>query len=310
MAYTLRVSVLDACQLRCRYCLPASLGLIKKTSWLTLAQYEGIAQALKPFGIHKVRFTGGEPLLRSELSAIVQIFSTALSGVECAITTNGLRFIPLKHALLEAGITAITFHIDTLRPERYGLLMGDGELSVVLKSLEHAQKLGINVKLNVVMQKGVNDDEIRDFLLFSKQYGVVVRFIELMNTGSAQEYVRDTFMSGEDILHEVSQHWTISPVGRPDAHAPAELFLAHELGLQFGLIASDTRPFCQACNRLRLSADGHLRTCLYEPQGYKLDCSQGLSLYEQIAAVVSQKTSFHPLNRKERQNFSMAQIGG
>lgn len=310
MAYTLRVSVLDACQLRCRYCLPTSLGLIKKSSWLTLLQYEHIAEALKPFSIEKIRFTGGEPLLRPELPAIVKIFSTILSSVECALTTNGLRFVALKQALIDAGISSVTFHIDTLRADRYPLIMGDGDLLLVLKSLDHAQKSGLKVKLNVVIQKGVNDDEIKEFLLFSKQYGVMVRFIELMNTGSAKEYVRDTFMSGEEILHEVSKYWSIAPVGRPDVHAPAELFLVHELDLQFGLIASDTRPFCQACNRLRLSADGHLRTCLYEPQGHKLDFSVGLSLYEQIAGVVSKKTSYHPLNHKKRQNFSMAQIGG
>lgn len=313
MAYALRVSVLDNCQLRCAYCLPPpprSPFAITKESWLTPSQYALIARALLPLGIEKIRFTGGEPLLRKELPAIIAAFAQSGLTKHLALTTNGLRFFAQREALLDSGLRSITFHFDTLDEARYPHIMGNGSLADVHKALFAARSAGFLVKVNVVVQKGVNDDELWNFLLWSKLHDVEVRFIELMNTGSAKDYVKKTFISGEQILARIAQQSEIRVVGRNPPSAPAEQFYVEELGISFGLIASDTRPFCQACNRLRLSADGRMRTCLYEPLGSRLTSNDTDHLLKEIQAIVARKTSFHPSLRRLRQDFSMAQIGG
>lgn len=316
MSFTLRVSVLDQCQLRCRYCLPTGTStFLPKSHWLTLQQYEKIATAMLPLSIDKVRFTGGEPLLRADLPAIIRTFSQIFTKAELALTTNGLRFVPKALELLRSGLHAVTFHLDSLKNERYRRIMGAGDVACVLDAIRHAQSLTFKVKLNVVVQRDVNDDELGDFLRLSQEMSVQVRFIELMNTGSARAYVEDAFISGKDILEKIACLTRITALGRKNPSAPAELFMAPDLGIKFGLIASDTRPFCANCNRLRLSADGRLRTCLYEPAGHDVGFGRAVvpsdeEIAKNIAAVVAKKTSFHPGLKKELKQFSMSQIGG
>lgn len=316
MSFTLRVSVLDQCQLRCNYCLPQALDqFLAKETWLTLPQYEKIAKALLPLKIEKVRFTGGEPLLRKDLPAIIKIFGRIISNAKLAVTTNGLRFVSVAYQLVDSGISAVTFHLDTLKEERYKKIMGPGEITTVLKAISYAQKVGLKVKINMVVQKDLNDDELWDFLLLSQKLSVQVRFIELMNTGSARDFVSATFISGSDIINKISRHSRVIEKGRKQSTDPAELFFVEKLGIDFGLIASDTRPFCGNCNRLRLSADGRLRTCLYEPVGHGLGLKSQLmpsdeELMVNIMKVIAQKMSFHPAQKKARSPFSMSQIGG
>jgi cyclic pyranopterin phosphate synthase len=213
--------------------------------------------------------------------------------------------------LKSSGLTGATFHLDTLRHERYAAVMGPGDAKKVFKALEKAASLGFYVKINVVVQKGINDDEIWDFLLFSKEIGIEVRFIELMDTGSAKDFVKKAFITGEEILNIIRHYTPVRPMCRQNPQTPAEQFRAEEIGIIFGLIASDTRPFCNQCNRLRLSASGSLRTCLYEPQGQKLDLSQSTdALFRQMHALASGKESFHPLVQKNKEAFSMSNIGG
>lgn len=313
MSYTLRVSVLDNCQLRCGYCLPdGPKNLLHRRNLLTNFQYQKIAKALAPLAIEKVRFTGGEPLLRQDLPAIIEAFSSL--QVPMALTTNGLRFLAMKDGLLKSGLSAITFHLDTLKEERYRHLMGHGSVHSVLLAIESARS-DLAVKINVVVQRGLNDDEMVDFLHLSRKISVEVRFIEQMNTGSAKDHVQKTFLSGQDILARLGHHTRILVLDRLYPSAPAERFWAPDMGVEFGLIASDTRPFCHHCNRLRLSADGRLRTCLYEPVGHDLGFSPNALpsddvLLANITRVVKQKMSFHPALRKARTDFSMSQVGG
>lgn len=313
MSYTLRVSVLEHCQLRCNYCLPPTFSAsFNKTNWLSLDQYEKIATALSKLPIRKIRFTGGEPLFRPELSSIIKIFSQIFFDAELALTTNGLRFLDEKDALLRSGLKQITFHLDTLKNERYARLMGRGSVEAVLNAVEHAQDLGLQTKINVVVQRHLNDDELWDFLLLSQKLSVPVRFIELMNTGSARDFVSQAFISGQEILEKISRFTTVNERGRKELSTPAEEFFAKDLDLTFGLIASDTRPFCAHCNRLRLSADGRLRTCLYEPLGQMLPFKTASfdDLLAAIDDIVARKTSFHPMLKKNQRAFSMSQIGG
>lgn len=310
MGYSLRVSVIDNCQLRCSYCLPfGPKNILPKNKWLSLEQYQHIALALKKFPIEKVRFTGGEPLLRPDISAIIKVFNNIL-GVSAHLTTNGLKFLPQMAELKNAGLSATTFHLDTLQEKKYGRLMGRGSVTEVIEAIKQARPLFLT-KLNVVVQKGENDDELWDFLRLSKDLAVEVRFIELMNTGSAKDFVAENFLSGQEILMRIGQYDEIVPLKRKNPSDPAEQFLARKLDVPFGLIASDTRPFCQDCNRLRLSADGHIRTCLYEPLGYKIPLDLNVDdMARFISGVILKKTSFHPSLMRERKDFSMSMVGG
>lgn len=310
MGMSLRVSVIDNCQLRCGYCLPyGAKNVLPKANLLTVEQYQKLGQALRPLVLDKIRFTGGEPLLRRDIAPIIESFKHLLCPL--TLTTNGLGFLPLKKQLKRAGLSSLTFHLDTLREEKYARLMGKGQVVSILKAIEEAMAEGFSTKINMVVQRGRNDDELYDFLLLSKKMAVPVRFIELMNTGSAKDFVQEVFMSGQEILNILGKFDEISSSGRAKPSDPAELFRAEALGLNFGLIASDTRPFCADCNRLRLSADGQLRTCLYQPLGHKIDFSLSeKQITQSILAIKALKTSFHPSQNRQLRDFSMSQVGG
>jgi cyclic pyranopterin phosphate synthase len=313
--YTLRVNVLEQCQYDCSYCRPGSLqNATPKQARLTVAEYRRLSGFFSALGVDKVRFTGGEPLLRDEILDIITAFKTGIPGVSLALTTNGQRLAPMLHELSNRGLSGITVHVDSLKPERYQRLMGPGDVNAVLETVLAAKTMLKTVKLNVVVQRDQNDDELPAFLDWSRRTGIEVRFIELMNTGSAVEYTRRAFVSGRDIIGRLAQTTRVVPVPRRTATDPAALFKTTD-GLVFGLIASDTEPFCEACNRLRLSPDGRLRGCLYEALGAPLMSSlRGGATDEQMLGLlrvaVGGKRSHHPTLPAARQAFSMADVGG
>lgn len=314
--YSLRVSVLENCQLRCNYCLPSGFKINRRQkNLLSIDAYKKIASAMSNLPIKKIRFTGGEPLIRKDLDEIIKVFRLYLQQSHFALTTNGLLYDSKSQQLKSAGLDSVTFHIDSLKRERYSQLMGGGTPEKVLSAIACAKKLGHAVKINCVVQQGKNDDELIDFLKLSKEISVTVRFIELMNTGSAQNYVAQTFISGRDILEKIAVHTPVESLPREEKSSPAERFYARDWNVEFGLIASDTRPFCNNCNRIRLSATGQLRTCLYEPLGVSLIdeadinwCEQ--QIIERIEKKIALKKSHHPALKQERHLFSMSQIGG
>ncbi|MDP1822312.1 MAG: radical SAM protein [Archangium sp.] len=309
-SFTLRVNVGEQCQYDCGYCRPglvrAPTGAAKRVQ---PTEYARLARLFGSLGVKKVRFTGGEPLLRPDFREVVAAFHGALPGATLALTTNGQRL----EALLDApppGLGAVTVHVDSLQPERYRRLMGEGDVRAVLASVVRARELGFATKLNVVVQRGLNDDELPDFLAWSRRADIEVRFIELMNTGSASEFTRAHFFSGAEVVSRLGA----TQLGRKSAADPACLFRAAD-GTVFGLIASDTAPFCADCARLRLSADGRLRGCLYEPEGAPLigllregasDAMLGALMKRNVAA----KQSHHPSLALPRGQFSMADLGG
>lgn len=312
---TLRVNLLEQCQLRCGYCRP---GLLRRPTAagerLTADDYWRLGQAFAAAGVTKVRFTGGEPLLRPDLGAVLVAFGEALPAARLAFTTNGQRLGAWLRTRERALVHAVTVHVDSLRPERYRELMGDGSPTAPLEAARAAKALGLVTKLNVVVQRGLNDDELPEFLRWSRETGIEVRFIELMNTGSATEFTRRHFVSGADIIARIAAQEPVQPAGRRDPSDPAALYALAD-GTRFGLIASDTQPFCRACTRLRLSPSGQLRTCLYQPEGLDLRAHlrRGVGLGELASAVraaVRGKQSHHPREAAERVAFSMADIGG
>lgn len=311
MGWTLRLNLLEQCQYRCGYCRPQALrAATPRGTWLGPGEYARLGALFCAAGVEKVRLTGGEPLLRDDVEAIVRSLKGAMPGVAVAMTTNGERLLARLDGLARAGLDRATVHVDSLKPERYRALMGEGELAGVLEGLRAAHARLGGAKLNVVVQRGGNDDELLDFLAFSRATGIEVRFIELMNTGSARDYVQRAFVSGAEILERAG---AAQRVPRRNGADPAALYRTAD-GLTFGLIASDTQPFCARCNRLRLMPDGRLTGCLYQGAAAPL----GAALKEgatdaELAAIIAQalrgKRSFHP-SAERRAAFSMSEAGG
>jgi cyclic pyranopterin phosphate synthase len=312
--YTLRVSVTDRCQLRCDYCVPDS---VKHTPHYLLSpeDHGRMAQLLADLPIAKVRYTGGEPLLRRDLPEIITAWKDALPQASLGVTTNGQLLTKRADALHEAGISMATIHLDTLRPDRYSDLMGEGDLEHALAAIDASLARGWLTKINVVVQRGRNDDELIHFLDFSRRRKVEVRFIEMMNTGSAEGFVAEHFINGAEIIGRIAGEVGVKPAARRHPSDPASLFEIPDDGLRFGLIASDTQPFCEACDRLRITAKGELRGCLYAPGGYSLlnsihDQADTVLEKERILDAIGKKKSHHPDHDEERVNFSMAGVGG
>lgn len=313
--WTLRVSVTDRCQYRCPYCRPGSVAPFSPArERLGLEDYRRLAPHFADLGVRKVRFTGGEPLLRPDLPEIVRTFTSRSPGCNVTLTTNGMLLDRALAALVDAGLGGATVHVDTLRPERYHELMGEGDVHEVLRAVVAAKAKLREVKLNTVIQRSRNVDEIGDFLTYSRTSGVEVRFIELMNTGSATRYTRDAFFSGREIVDVVRTIAGATPIPRREPSDPAALWRTDD-GLVFGVIASDSEPFCGACNRLRLTATGDLRGCLYQPVGVDLSeparSGTDAEIRSQIRLAMATKRSFHPdTTAPGRVRFSMAQTGG
>lgn len=310
---TLRVSLLQRCQYDCAYCRPGSVTpRVPRQELLGAGEYHALAALLGEAGVTRVRFTGGEPLLRPDLPEIVGAFRAALPHADLAVTTNGQLLGEQLVPLARAGLRRATVHVDSLDPTRYRALMGNhAEVSGVLAAVLEARAALAQVKLNVVIQGGKNDDEIPAFLAWSATHGIEVRFIELMNTGSARAYTREVFFSGARILERAGP---VTRLPRREQSDPAALYRTAG-GVTFGVIASDTEPFCGACNRLRLTCDGVLRGCLYQAGGVPLGAAaragaDQAELRRLIETARAGKRSHHPLRVQQRAPFSMAEAGG
>lgn len=316
-SYALRVSLLEQCQFQCPYCMPGAVQpTTERASWLRASDYARLAPLLAEAGVRKVRFTGGEPLLREDTPDIIAAFRAALPEAELALTTNGQKLPAQLDRLVDAGLSRVTVHLDTLRDDRYPRLMGKGTPAEILAACE-ATAERVPLKLNAVVQRGQNDDELLDLLALGQRLGAEVRFIELMNTGSAANYVDEVFVTGREIVELVASEVPVRRRDRRHPSDPAALFDADLPGgsVTFGLIASDTEPFCDACDRLRLTADGRLRGCLYEAGGVPLGAALRAGADDgQLAALIGvgldDKRSYHPLIAPKRVPFSMAEIGG
>lgn len=315
-SYTLRISVLEQCHYHCLYCEPgATKPFMSKKQWLTVEQHQKLTSTFQNIPLTKIRFTGGEPLLRRDLPELIDVWQKAFPKALMTMTTNGNKLVSKAKGLKEADLRQITFHLDTLRPHRYAQLMGPGNLHQILEQIRLARDNFENTKINMVLQKGLNDDEIFDFLAFSKREGVQVRFIELIDTSSAPRHVQKTFLSQKELLERLEEKELLKKRPRAEPADPAALFHLTSDDVHFGVIASDTEPFCDDCNRLRLSADGFLRGCLYEPNGVALKPALDKKLpMEQLQVILQeailQKTSYHPSAGLGRVPFSMAQVGG
>jgi len=260
----LRISVTDRCNLRCVYCMPEEgLSFLPRRDLLTFEEIIRLARVARELGITSLRITGGEPLVRKGLPLLIG----ALADVgfeDLAMTTNGTELGPVAEKLVAAGLRRVNISCDSLRPDRFAEIRRRGHLEVVLKAMDAAESAGLApLKVNVVLLRGHNDDEIIDFASFARQTGRIVRFIEFMPLDAQGNWERDRLVSGREVFQRISERWPLEPISNRPGTAPAERFRFTDGQGEIGLISSVTEPFCGTCNRLRLTADGGLRNCLF-----------------------------------------------
>ena len=268
---SLRISVTDRCNMRCRYCMPED-----EYVWLpreSILRFEELARLTAIFaglGVTKVRLTGGEPLLRHELPTLVSLLAVQGELTDLALTTNGILLERSAQALRAAGLRRVTVSLDTLHPERMLAFARSARHADVLNGIAAARDAGFeSIKLNSVIIRGYNDDEIVDLLEFGRREAIEVRFIEYMDVGGATSWTMDQVVSQRELLDRLSQRYgSITPL-EETGWAPAERFALAD-GTRFGVIASTTAPFCRTCDRSRLTADGTWLLCLYGEEGLDL----------------------------------------
>ena len=315
----LRISVTDRCNFRCTYCMPAE-GM----PWLPredLLTYEELARAarvcVERFGFDGIRLTGGEPTVRAHLPVLVE--KLAALGVDLALTTNGATLRLVAHDLAAAGLRRINVSLDSLRADRFAEITKRDELERVLDGIEAAKEAGLDpVKLNVVVMRGVNDDEIVDFAAYGRDHGVQVRFIEFMPLDAQQAWTNDQVVTQDEIVARVAEVFPLEEVpGSVRGSAPAARWRHLDGAGEIGVIPSVTHAFCDSCDRVRLTAEGSLRHCLFATRELDLrallrDGASDEELAEAIRGEVGAKWAGHQINQVHfiRPSKSMSQIGG
>jgi cyclic pyranopterin phosphate synthase len=280
---TLRVSVTDRCNLRCLYCMPeAEYVWLPRADLLSFEEIDRLVGVFIGEGVARVRLTGGEPLLRRDLTGLVARLARHPELTERALTTNGVHLAPAAAALRDAGLDRVTVSLDTLRVDRFERLSRSRELPAVLAGIDAAIAAFGAVKIDTVVIRGENDDELVELTQYAARIGAEIRFIEYMDVGGATGWSAPRVVPRDEILARLEPAFgSATPIGRPDA-APASRYALSgagpggagpggaDAGQVIGVIASTTDPFCADCDRARLTADGQLFTCLYATRGLDL----------------------------------------
>ena len=268
---SLRLSVTDRCNLRCQYCMPEQDYVwLPREDLLTFEEIGAIVDAFTPLGVDRVRITGGEPLLRRDLPVLIESLAGRQGIADLALTTNGVLLRAQASALRAAGLHRITVSLDTLHPKRFRELTGTDDLARVLDGIESAASAGFrSLKLDTVVIRGVNDDELVPLLEYAKGLGAELRFIEYMDVGGATRWTPDAVVSRREILARLEAHYGAVLAVDEQSSAPADRFLLPD-GTTFGIISSTSEPFCASCDRSRLTADGVWLLCLYAATGTDL----------------------------------------
>lgn len=266
---TLRVSVTDRCNLRCEYCMPElAYAWLQDERILTFEEIAAIVNVFVSLGVTQVKLTGGEPLLRRNLSNLVRLLSAA-GGPALSLTTNGLLLEEQMGELKAAGLPRVTVSLDTLRPDRFRTLTRVDGLARVTRGIAAASRAFGSLKLDVVVVRGVNDDELPDLIEYGRSVDAEVRFIEYMDVGGATRWAASRVVPQPEIIARLErQYGSIVPVAERSS-APARRYVLPD-GTLFGVIASVTQPFCRTCERSRLTADGLWLLCLYATAGIDL----------------------------------------
>ncbi len=313
----LRISVTDRCNLRCRYCMPAEgLAWLPRSDLLTYEEIERIARVcVERFGFTGIRITGGEPTVRAHLPVLVE--KLARLGTDLSLTTNGATLRLLAGDLRAAGLRRINISLDSLRPDTFFAITRRHAMDQVIDGIDAAVEAGFSpVKVNCVLIRGVNDDEIVDFARFGRERGVTIRFIEFMPLDAEEGWTPGTVVPGAEVVAAISAVYPLEPV-EVRGSAPAERFRYLDGRGEIGVIASVTQSFCGSCDRVRLTAEGMFRNCLFAVKETDLRAvlrSGGSDddLAAAIAADVGTKWAGHSIGQVNfiRPDRSMSQIGG
>jgi len=321
----LRISVTDRCNLRCRYCMPEEgMQWLPREDLLSFEEIERVARVcVTRFGLRSIRLTGGEPTVRADLPVLVAMLA-GLSGpagpVNVALSTNGVSLRLLADDLVAAGVSRVNISCDSLRADRFAQMTGRPALARVLDGIDAALAAGMApVKLNCVLMRGVNDDEILDFAAFGRRLGVGVRFIEFMPLDADGAWGMGTVVPSAEVVAAIDAVHPLVPVAR--GTAPASVYRYADGGGEIGVIASVTQSFCATCDRVRLTADGKFRNCLFAIDETDLrailrgggpPAAVDDALAEAVAADVGRKWAGHSIGQVAfiRPSRSMSQIGG
>lgn len=315
----LRISVTDRCNLRCRYCLPGEgIELKPHEDILSFEEIAKIAQASVVLGIKKIRLTGGEPLIRKDVANLIARISSLKGLEDLSLTTNGLLLEDYAQELKNAGLKRINLSLDSLDEEKFRFISRGGELKKVLAGIDKALESGFNpLKINTVVIRGFNDDEIRNFLEFSQKKSIIIRFMEFMPTENGLFWDKDRFISINEIKKICQANFNLEPIFGVKGGGPAIYYCIRNTDAIIGFIAPLTEKFCANCNRLRLTADGQLKPCLHQNVivDLKIPLREGksiLGLTKIIQDAVWRKPKEHNLESLplHRERVSMCQIGG
>ena len=320
----LRLSLIDICNFRCTYCMPAEYDykFLKDRDRMTHEEIIRLINIFTGLGAERIRLTGGEPLLRPDLPAIIQEITDEASLKDLALTTNAQLLE--KHALelKEAGLKRVTVSLDALDPQIFLKMSGGrGSLRSVIKGIDKALEVGLTpLKLNCVLEKGVNDSQILPLARFAYERGIVVRFIEFMDVGNKNQWLLDRVVPSKDVLTELQSEFELQPLESAFFGEVANHYNFKDSSGGVGLISSVTQPFCSSCTRARLSAAGHFYTCLFAEEGLDLltpmrDGADDESVRDLIINTWNNRTDRYSEERavgsgKKRQKVEMFHIGG
>jgi GTP 3',8-cyclase len=317
----MRISITDRCNLRCQYCMPKEgIPLFHHSDILRYEEILRVASLAVKNGITKIRITGGEPLVRKGVDHLVQQLGQLKGIQDLSMTTNGILLEEFAHPLHQAGLKRVNISMDSLDPEKYQKITGGGELSRVWAGIEAAKAMGFSpIKINVVAIAGFNDMEILDFARLTMHDALQIRFIEFMPIGDANEWQPEHSIPCEEIKRRIESYHPLTPVhsGRNGYDGPARLFRFPQAPGMIGFISPISDHFCNSCNRLRLTADGKLKTCLFSDEETDLTSllRSGAS-DEELEKRLSQAISQKPLRHSsigfsmKRCHRPMVKIGG
>src|SRR6185295_11516754 len=318
----LRVSLTDRCNFRCFYCLPhGEPPIAPKEQMLTYEEIERACEIFVRLGIEKIRLTGGEPMLRRDIETIIsKLAKLKVEGLtDLALTTNGYFLPERAHALKDAGLDRVTISLDSLKRDVFKRMTGVDVLDKVLDGIAAAKRVGLNpIKINAVIVRGHNEDEVADFAQFAREHDVKMRFIEFMPLDSGHDWDRADVVSGREIRERIAERFPLIPLDLDRGSETSSRYrFADGAPGEIGIIAPVTEPFCGACSRIRLTADGQIRTCLFSTVEHSLRdvVRSGASrdeIVEYIDSVIMKKEPRHFINDPDfvAPSRTMSFIGG
>ncbi|MCY8836191.1 GTP 3',8-cyclase MoaA [Bacillus atrophaeus] len=323
----LRISVTDRCNFRCTYCMPAELfgpdyPFLKKEELLSFEELERLAKLfVSRFGVEKIRLTGGEPLMRKDMPELIKKLARIPGVRDIAMTTNGSLLPVYAEKLKNAGLHRVTVSLDSLEDERFKVINGRGvSVSKVLEGIEAAKQAGLGIKVNMVVQKGVNEKDILPMARYFKEKGHILRFIEFMDVGNTNQWNKKDVITKAELIDIIQQNMPVEPIEANYTGEVASRFRYLDGSGEIGVISSVSDAFCASCNRARLSARGELFTCLFAASGYDIRelVRNGLSdqeLTDAIGSVWRNRTDQYSIDRtlskpNGKRKVEMSYIGG